>query len=451
MDWTLPLMGFLWGGVSAVSLPLGAVAGLWTKPPRKVTSALMAFGGGALLFALTIELFGHALHVASGEHGRIDRPGIVLATMGCAVLGGLLFELLNRILNDRGAFLRKGALIRKHIVKERRQQAARLLESLSRISILRSLPPEDVVKIIPLVEKRRFEAGRLIFHEGDEGGEMYFIDTGAVRLTRGDDEIAVLGPCDVLGEMALVSDRPRSATARARGDVSAWRMDRHDFEWLMEEVPALGESVRRLARDRIVDLSHKGTPASTGEVEWERRALAKLEASSLHPTSGDVHAQVQEHGQGGGAALAIWLGIALDGIPESLVIGMLVVAGAATGRGMSLAFIVGVFLANLPEAMSSAVTMQSNGMRLVRIMLMWTSLCLLTAVGALIGALVFPPHPEGWLVYLVFGLEGLAAGAMLTMIAETMLPEAFEQGGGTIVGLSTLVGFLAALAVKLIQ
>jgi zinc transporter ZupT len=46
-------------------------------------------------------------------------------------------------------------------------------------------------------------------------------------------------------------------------------------------------------------------------------------------------------------------------------------------------------------------------------------------------------------------IEGVAAGAMLTMIAETMLPEAFEHGGGTIVGLSTLAGFLASMSVKL--
>ena len=53
-------------------------------------------------------------------------------------------------------------------------------------------------------------------------------------------------------------------------------------------------------------------------------------------------------------------------------------------------------------------------------------------------------------LYVVFAIEGLAAGAMLTMIAETMLPEAYEQGGSGVVGLSTLAGFLAAMAVKLI-
>jgi len=51
MDLNLAMWGLFWGGVSAVSLPLGAALGLWLNPSRKVVSGLMAFGGGALLFA----------------------------------------------------------------------------------------------------------------------------------------------------------------------------------------------------------------------------------------------------------------------------------------------------------------------------------------------------------------------------------------------------------------
>jgi zinc transporter ZupT len=140
--------------------------------------------------------------------------------------------------------------------------------------------------------------------------------------------------------------------------------------------------------------------------------------------------------------MAIWLGIAIDGIPESLVIGTLAIGP----EGMSLAFIVGVFLANLPEAMSSAVSMRKNGMSRRRILTMWGSLCLLTGVGAWLGAVMFPPEPQGYVFFIKLAIEALAAGAMLTMIAETMLPEAFEEGG-SIIGFATLCGFLAALAV----
>ena len=109
---------------------------------------------------------------------------------------------------------------------------------------------------------------------------------------------------------------------------------------------------------------------------------------------------------------------------------------AVSPSGISLAFIVGVFLANMPEAMSSSVSM-------------WGSITLVTGLGAALGAVIFPPDPIGGLYYFMVGIEALAAGAMLTMIAETMLPEAFEMGG-SIVGLSTLAGFMAALLVKII-
>ena len=150
-------------------------------------------------------------------------------------------------------------------------------------------------------------------------------------------------------------------------------------------------------------------------------------------------------GAAGGAGMAIWLGILLDGIPESLVIGML----AASASGMSLAFVAGVFLANFPEAMSSALSMRSQGMKLLTIYAMWGSIVLITGIGAFLGATMFPPEPTGNIFFFIIGIEGLAAGAMLTMIAQTMLPEAFEQGG-SIIGLSTLAGFLSALVVKIV-
>jgi len=88
MHWSLYLTGLFWGMVSAVSLPLGALIGLWTKPSSKKTSALMAFGAGALLFALTIELFGHALHKASDHHAVIFDPWIIVVVIIAAAVGG---------------------------------------------------------------------------------------------------------------------------------------------------------------------------------------------------------------------------------------------------------------------------------------------------------------------------------------------------------------------------
>ena len=93
--------------------------------------------------------------------------------------------------------------------------------------------------------------------------------------------------------------------------------------------------------------------------------------------------------------------------------------------------------------------MKQSGMGLRKILLMWTSICIFTGIGAMTGALIFPSDLTGSHLYWVAILEGMAAGAMLTMIAETMLPEAFEQGGA-IVGLSTLMGFLVSLFIKIL-
>ncbi len=451
MDWTLGLLGLFWGGISAVSLPLGAVLGLSTRPSRLLTSGLMAFGAGALLFALSIELFGHGLHIASDEHGRVEHPGLVLIAIAAAVLGGLLFQLLNRILNDRGGSRRKRALLRKQVARRKRRTAERLLHDISRVPLFRSLPPEEMVRMVQDAEVRSYAAGTVLFREGDEGDRLYSVLTGTVEIVRGESDgaeihVADLGPGDVFGEIALISPGGRSATALVRSDARLVEIHREDFSRLMKGSPALQAAVGVLATDRLDELAGLREGPIEGSVEWERKALAGLSTVHMDTSEDELHASSEDHG----AAMTIWLGIALDGIPESLVIGMLVVAAAAEGGSMSLAFIAGVFLANLPEALSSSVTMRNGGMSRTRVFWMWMSLCVLTAVGGFIGALIFPPDPQGGLLYLRFGIEGLAGGAMLTMIAETMLPEAFEHGGGPLVGLSTLAGFLAALAVKLL-
>jgi len=82
-----------------------------------------------------------------------------------------------------------------------------------------------------------------------------------------------------------------------------------------------------------------------------------------------------------------------------------------------------------------------------RIFLMWFALMVVTAVGAGLGYLLAGMLSETWLVF----AEGVAAGAMLTMIAAAMIPEAAAHGNPSVVGLSTLAGFLAAVAFKLFE
>jgi zinc transporter ZupT len=142
-----------------------------------------------------------------------------------------------------------------------------------------------------------------------------------------------------------------------------------------------------------------------------------------------------------GAPLAVWLGILLDGIPESLVIG-----SSLLHQSFSVSLIAGLFLSNFPEALGSSVGMRQQSYSPTRILLMWTSLMLFTGVGAYLGAVFFREIPGSVLAL----TEGVAAGAMLTMIAETMLPEAYHKGGA-VTGVSTLLGFLAAIFFKTLE
>jgi zinc transporter ZupT len=434
-----------WGVLAAVSMPIGAALGIAIGPPRKITSAAMAFGAGALLFAFSVELFGKALY---GE-GEVE-TAMILFAIGGALFGGILFDRLNRLLDDKGGFLRKGALIRKHVARERRTEARRLLKGLGRVAFFRALPAEEVIRLLPDVTVSTFEEGEEIFREGDVGDCLYVIAEGVVGITRLDgDEIAALDPGSVFGEMALVTGQPRRANAIARSRVKAWRVGRDDFGKNVASSPGLEAAFRKVAAERIDDLVDRGHAGAEEAASWVRRGMSRFDDLGGPHAAGALDSDAH-HGHGG-AAIAIWLGNVLDCIPESLVIGMLVVAGAARGERPSLAFIAGVFLANLPEAMGSAVTMREGGMKPSHAIGMWASLCILAAIAAAAGAFFFPAEPVGAVRYAVTAMEGLAAGAMLTMIAETMLPEAFEGGGSTVTGLSTLAGFLAALSIELLR
>jgi len=160
----------------------------------------------------------------------------------------------------------------------------------------------------------------------------------------------------------------------------------------------------------------------------------------------DEISNLHNHHGGKTAAIMIWLGILIDGIPESFVLGIL--SNGADNSSL-LTFVIGVFLANFPEAMSSSGTMKACGVKTVTILAMWGTIFVGTGFGAALGALTFPPGSgeKRSSILIQVGIEGLCGGAMLTMIANTALPEAFEQGGN-VVGLSCLMGFMSAIAVK---
>jgi zinc transporter, ZIP family len=143
-------------------------------------------------------------------------------------------------------------------------------------------------------------------------------------------------------------------------------------------------------------------------------------------------------GQKSGSALAIVLGTVLDGVPESMVIGLTILEGGAVGA----AFLAAVFISNLPEAISSTAGLVTGGWRKTRVLWMWIAIALVSGLASLAGYGLFQDaSPDAVAFVLAF-----AAGAILTMLADTMMPEAFQHGG-KLVGVVTTLGFAIAFTI----
>ena len=139
--------------------------------------------------------------------------------------------------------------------------------------------------------------------------------------------------------------------------------------------------------------------------------------------------------QAGGAAGAIVLGAMLDGIPESAAIGVSLLGGG----GIGVAVVAAVFLSNVPESLSAAVGLRKAGHSARWILGLWLAVAVISAGAAAAGyGLLGGASPATIAV-----VQAFAAGAILTMLADTMMPESFENAGST-VGLVTSAGFISA-------
>lgn len=139
--------------------------------------------------------------------------------------------------------------------------------------------------------------------------------------------------------------------------------------------------------------------------------------------------------QQGAGASALVLGALLDGIPESAAIGVSLIGGGSVG----LAMVAAVFLSNVPESMSASAGMRQTGRSTKSILLLWGAVTLASTVAAALGFGILGSAPEA----AVAGVQAFAAGAILTMLADTMVPEAVEHAG-RLVGLVTASGFIIA-------
>jgi len=164
-------------------------------------------------------------------------------------------------------------------------------------------------------------------------------------------------------------------------------------------------------------------------------ALARRGAAH-RKRSQDQQPSEDEHG-GSGAAIAV--GALLDGVPESVVLGL----SLLSGNGVGVSVLAAIFISNLPEGLSSAAGMKRAGRSAAYVFGVWSSIAVASGVAGIVGVLLL----DGASPATVATITALAAGAILAMVADTMIPEAFERTHAY-AGLIATRGFILSFAVE---
>jgi CRP-like cAMP-binding protein len=425
--------------LAMLSLLVGVVIGLYGKPSQRTNAIIMAFGTGALIQALALELAFEGAERLRIESHLSDLARWFWVAAGFT-LGGVLYYLGDRRLERYGAALRHPALTKLFLLRKKREQSAALLARLARVDLLRSLPPEEMEDVLPCVQPVRIAAGETIFRRGETGDALYLIDEGTVMVLDSADAVvagsarektalAYLTAGQSFGEIALLTGGPRTATVVAITDAMLLKISKAHFDELLDCFPRLRQAVETLNAQRIL----KNVAALREQADaaaWQELALANIQRLSCKE-----EATLMAKHVAAGAPLALFLGAMLDGIPESLVIGSSFVALDS----YRFTFLAAVFLSNLPEAIGSAVGMKQAGFSTKRIFTLWGLLVLAGALAAALGNIFLADAPPTLLTL----VGAIAGGGILAMVSSVMMPEAYEDGGPA-VGLATIVGFLAA-------
>jgi zinc transporter, ZIP family len=146
-----------------------------------------------------------------------------------------------------------------------------------------------------------------------------------------------------------------------------------------------------------------------------------------------------ERGAAENAGTALALGAFLDGIPEQAVLGI----GIASGEGVSIGLLVAIFVSNLPEAIGSSTEMRAAGTPAAAIRRLWLLVALICTAATVAGYAIADAVSGD----LNAAVDGFAAGALLVMLVDSMIPEAARKGGD-VSGLVTVLGFAVAAALS---
>ncbi|MFV0131415.1 ZIP family metal transporter [Streptomyces sp. HMX112] len=176
-----------------------------------------------------------------------------------------------------------------------------------------------------------------------------------------------------------------------------------------------------------------------GALAYTAGNMVLARRGARHRKRSGHHRSQPTEAQQGGSGMALALGALLDGVPESAVIGVSLLDGGA----VSMVTVAAVFISNVPEGLSSSAGMRRAGRGRGYVFGVWGAIAAASTVSAVLGfTLLGGASPA-----VVAAVTALAAGAILAMIADTMIPEAFEDAHLAI-GLITVCGFLVSFALS---
>ena len=204
-----------------------------------------------------------------------------------------------------------------------------------------------------------------------------------------------------------------------------------------------GVLISALAFDLALEAEESGGLRATA-VGFVLGAVGYVGTNAVLARWGAHHRKRSNHGHQpsveiGGSGTAIAVGALLDGIPESVVLGV----SLLDGSGVSTAVVAAVVISNLPEGLSSAAGMQAAGRSRRYVLGLWAGIAAVVTASAALGYVTLADaSPET-----IAAITAVAAGAILTMVADTMIPEAFERTH-LLTGLVTALGFLTAFAIS---
>lgn len=312
-----------------------------------------------------------------------------------------------------------------------------IARQIKRFPLFKNLPLDELKEIGNCLLYQHFDDGFVFFQAGEFADRLFFINEGEVELIepKSINKPQVLKNLDAFGGFATITRSNHSVMAIAKTDVTAWVLREKDLWEISQQSNGFKIALTQFLQEKRVQtyLAEKQHLEPQKAVDWSIKAFQNMNNGQLIPAVTEM--VKKEHSD---APIAIWIGLLMDGIPEALTIGAHIVS-----QPISISLLTGLFISNYPEALSSSNGMKQQGFSNAKILIMWSSIMLITGILASLGSILFADAPES----LVSFLGSMAAGAMLTVISETMLPEAYAKGG-SVVGMSTLFGFLVIIVIN---